>query len=1122
MQFTSIDKAKRLLSSKVFLTMKLIVLFLIISSVEIYAKANAQKINFYGKDIPLDKVFSVIEKQSGYYFFYKQDELQQAKTTTVNLKNASVEQAVNEILKGQPFTYHIEDNTIIVNLKKDEDTRADTRTALPPHDIAGIVKDNKGEALPGVTVRIKGSSNAVATDNKGEYLIHDADQGAVLVFSYTGYLMQEIKISNQTRVNIILAEDIQGLKEVVVVGYGTQEKSDISSAIGSFKPNESNSRPVLGADQLIQGKISGVNVVSGSGTPGSVSRVSIRGIGSLTASNEPLYVIDGVPVSPNNAALFNFGEDMNALAELNPNDIESVDVLKDAASAAIYGSRATNGVIIITTKSGKKGKSRVSFDAYTGLGNIPRLSQIAPANSATYVTVLNEAIKNYNTQNGYVAGNANFVANVSNPYPNLPDVNWVDLLLRTAKTNQANISFSGGSDKGTYYISGSGLSEDGAIKNNNLKKYTAKININQNVASWLKLGANTNYSYTNNNRVPGANLGSSPLTRGLEQRPFDRPYKPDGSYYIGGTSQLLRNNSVQILNEETSYINTYRFLGNFFAEATLAKGLVLKSSLGTDIISTHDYVYYDANHPYGTGNGRIIDSRRTIGNIITENTLNYDLKFHDLNATFLAGYSFQKVSASSNSVDGSGFPSRTFDVNSVAAKINAASSDLTQNALQSYYARANFSYKSKYLLGASIRTDGSSRFAPDTRYGYFPSVSAGWLLSRENFWKMHNVSLKLRTSYGSTGNQEGIGNYSYQALAGGGFNYNNVSGIAITNFGNSTLTWESAHQFDGGFDMGLFNEHLKFTADYFIKNTTNLLYDKPTPATTGFTTVTTNIGSMQNKGLELALSGNVTFGKVTWQSDFNISFIRNKITSLLGDDKLLVTSNNRAIQVGQQVGSFYMYKQIGIYQTDAEVPANLYKTGVRAGDVKFEDVDHNGVIDLNDREIVGSPNPKYSGGWTNSFQYKNFDFNFAFTYSYGSQVYGLWKLGVSRLGSNLFNFVDDQATNRWTGPGTSNTVPRAIYGNTYNITASSRFLGDGSFLRLRNMAIGYTLPQTFLNRFHIERLRVYAQADNLFIITKYFGIDPEVNDYEDPRYLGEDNLVTPSLRTFNFGINVTL
>lgn len=1098
--------------------MKLTNLLIFIAFFQVSAKTYSQ-VTVNVKNAPLEKVLETIKQQTGYVFLYDGDLLDN-KNISVRLNNATITTALDECLKALPLSYKIVQKNIVI--QKAESSIPDRpKEAVAQVTISGKVTDKTGQPLTGATVKVKGTNNATTTNINGEFTLPGVSENAILIVSYVGYIPSEVAIGSKTQIIVVLSENTAGLKEVVVIGYGTQEKSNISSAIGSFKPNENNSRPVLGADQLIQGKISGVNVVTGSGTPGSANRVSIRGIGSLTASNEPLYVIDGVPVSPGNAALFNFGEDMNALAELNPNDIESVDVLKDAASAAIYGSRATNGVIIITTKSGKKGKSRINFDAYTGFGNIPRLNQIAPASSATYLTVLNEGIKNYNTQNNYAPGSANFVANVVNPNPNLPDVNWVDLLIRTARTSQANLSFSGGSDKGTYYISGSALNQDGAIKDNNLKKYTAKINLNQNVTPWLKLGANTNYSYTDNNRVPGAELGTSPLTRGLEQRPFDRPYKPDGSYYIGGTSELLRNNSVQILNEETSYLNTYRFLGNFFAEATLTKGLVLKSSFGTDIIDTHDYVYYDANHPYGTGGGRIIDSRRTISNNIFENTLNYNLKFHDLDMTLLAGYSFQKVNNSSNSVDGSGFPSRTFDVNSVAAKINAAASDLSQSALQSYYSRANFTYKNKYLLGASIRTDGSSRFAPGTRYGYFPSVSAGWLLSRENFWKLQTTSLKLRASYGSTGNQEGIGNYSYQALAGGGFNYNNVSGIAITNFGNSTLTWESANQFDAGLDLGLFDEHLKLTADYFIKNTTNLLYDKPTPATSGFTTVTTNIGSMQNKGLELAIDGNISFGKLVWQSNFNISFIRNKITSLLGDNQLLVTANSRALQVGQQVGSFYMYKQIGIYQNDAEVPANLYKTGVRAGDVKFEDVDKNGVIDLNDREIVGSPNPKFSGGWTNSFQYKNFDFNFAFTYSYGSQVYGLWKLGVSRLGSNLFNFVDEQATNRWTGPGTSNTVPRAIYGNTYNITTSSRFLSDGSFLRLRNIALGYSLPQSLLSRFHIERLRIYAQADNLFIITKYFGIDPEVNDFEDPRYLGEDNLVTPSLRTFNFGINVT-
>ncbi|TZF86291.1 TonB-dependent receptor (plasmid) [Pedobacter sp. BS3] len=1097
--------------------MKLTVFLVTIACLQLSAKSYSQNISFSGQNVTLEKVLSAIEQQSGYYFFYKYNELQQANPVTVNLQNVPVEQALEQAFKNQPLIYSI-DNKIIVVRKKTGDLLS---LPLQQHDIRGKVTDSKGEPLPGASVRVKGSSLATLTNSKGEFTLKSINDNAVLIITYTGFVTREVALAdNQSEITITLTADLQNLKEVVVVGYGTQKRSDVTSAISTFKPNELNSRPVLGPDQMIQGKMAGVMVASGSGNPGSANRVSIRGIGSLSASNEPLYVIDGIPVRSHNAALFNFGEDMNPLSELNPNDIESIDVLKDAASAAIYGSRATNGVVLITTKSGKKGKSRLSVDTYTGIQQVPYLSKLKMADSKLYVDVINEAIDNYNLQYGYEPGVGNFVPYITNPYPGLPDTNWLDLVLRTAKTNSANVSFSGGSDKGTYYVSGSYLNQDGAIITNNLKKYTGKINLSQNVFSWLQVGANTNFSFSHNNRIPGSNLGSTVLARGLEQRPFDRPYKPNGSYYVGGTSEMLRNNSIQILNEEKSYLDNHRFLGNFFADINFSKNLTFRSTLGTDIIYTHDYVYYNENHPYGTGNGRLIDNTRLISNLVVENTLTYKKQFNQLNMELLAGHSYQKLATSTNLVDGNGFPSSSFDVNSVAATISNASTGLSENALESYFARANFSYNSRYLLALSMRADGSSRFAPEKRVGYFPSVSAGWDISKEDFWKPAKTDLKLRASYGSTGNQEGIGNYAYQALAGGGYNYNNSSGLAITNVGNANLTWESAHQFDGGFDLGINNGKFRLTADYFVKNTTNLLYEKPTAATTGFTSVTTNVGSMRNWGYEFGLNANVNLGPVSWASDFNISFIKNKLTSLIGDDPLLIGAN-RVLKVGEEVGSFYIYKQLGIYQYDSEVPQSLYNTGIRAGDVKYDDVDNNGAIDVNDRQVVGSSNPDFFGGWNNTFQYRNFDFSFAVTYSYGAEIYAPWRINVSRLGGTYFPFLESEANGRWTGPGTSNTIPRAISGNTYNTYNSTRYLEDGSYLRMRYVSLGYNLPKKMLTRLKLERLRVYVQADNLFLLTRYSGIDPEVSDNLDPKFIGDDNLVMPQLRSFNLGINLT-
>ncbi|HEY4207725.1 MAG TPA: TonB-dependent receptor plug domain-containing protein, partial [Puia sp.] len=441
--------------------------------------------------------------------------------------------------------------------------------------IKGYVINDSGYALHGASVRLipsdAGRSFMTSTDSEGMFTFAGVSVGKTYDFeaSYVGYRTAKVQgiriVGGKTNtVMIRLYPTVKALNDVVVIAYGTQKKKDVSSSMSIYKPNEYDSRPVLAPDQMMQGKMAGVLMDAGSGNLGSANRVNIRGIGSLSASNDPLYVIDGIPIKLTNGALGNFGEDMSSITELNPNDIESITVLKDAASASIYGSRATNGVVLIKTKSGQKNKSRLDFNAYSGVSNVPYLNRLKMDNSASYVQVINEAIDNYNLQYGYAPGKGNFVDYIRNPYPGLPDFDWTNAILnKNAKINNANLAVSGGSAKSTYFVSLGILDQEGTIKTNSMKKYTGKINITQEIFPWLNFGANTNFSFSRNNRIPGANLGSTPLARSLEQRPFDRAYKPDGSYYIGGTSELLRNNAIQILNEEKAYLEDYRMLGNF-------------------------------------------------------------------------------------------------------------------------------------------------------------------------------------------------------------------------------------------------------------------------------------------------------------------------------------------------------------------------------------------------------------------------------------------------------------------------------------------------------------------------------------------------------------------------------
>ncbi len=1100
---------------RLLMRVKLTCVFIVIAFLQLSFASNAQNITLTKKNISLSELFKEIKKQSGYDFVYKHDLLIKGKSISIDVKNKSLKEVLDQSFENQPFSYSIESKTVVVLPKEKEKT---VYQVSPP--VSGKVVDKDGNPLVGVSVAVKGENKGTQTSANGNFTLA-AGMGSTLVFSYLGFVTQEIVYNNQKAVDVVLRESPQALNEIVVVGYGTQKKSDVTSAISTFKATELNARPVLGPDQMLQGRIPGVVITSASGIPGSKNRVSIRGIGSLSASNEPLYVIDGVPVTPSDADLGNFGQSMNALSELNPNDIESMDVLKDAAAASIYGSRATNGVIIITTKSGSKGKSTISVNAYTGVQNLTRLDNLKMADPDLYVEVINEAIDNYNIQNSFTMGDGKFVSPIANPYPNRPATDWLDLITRTAISSNLNVSIAGGTDKSKYYVSGGYLNQEGVFIGNRFKKYNAKVNLSNEVNKWLDFGVNTNFSYSNNNRVPsGYNLGTNLIPRALEQRTFDVPYKPNGSYYVGGTNELLNHNPIQAVNEEKVYLDNYRLLANAFVNIKLHKDLNIKSSFGSDLIHTHDYVYYTNSHPYGAGVGKLFDDRKLQTNIIFENTANYKKQINDLSLDFLLGHSFQKVNNTLIGVEGQKFPSPSFDVNVVAAEYTEAMTNLYATSMQSFFGRANLGYKGRYLLNLSLRSDGSSRFAPENRYGYFPAASAGWVISNEPFWSMSKSDLKLRASYGATGNIEGVNAFAYQALTGGGYNYNNQSGIAITSFGNRDLTWEKANQFNAGIDLGLFRGALNFTADYFVKNTNNLLYSKPIEGTSGFSSIISNIGSMRNHGLEFAINGTTNIGPVLWRSDFNIAFIKNKLTALIDDEPLLI-GRTHVLKVGEEVGSFYIYKQLGIYQDDSEVPQPQYDVGIRAGDVKYEDVNGDGKIDVNDRQILGSANPDFTGGFNNTFTYKNFDLSVFMNFSYGNDVYQTW-IGGYRLGNGVWPMLESQAQGRWTGPGTSNTIPRAIWGNTVNSSSSysTRFMHDGSYIRLRSLALGYNLPQQVLKKVGISKMRVYVQADNLFLITNYPLLDPEVNISLSPTTMGEDFLLPPQPRTINFGVNL--
>ena len=1085
---------------------------------------SAQQIDMSLDKVTVRKALEHMQREYGFSVSVRSDEIDIDRVVSVKSQGATLTSVLNQIFAGQDVEYSINGTSVSVKAKK-----AVAPVKPASRQITGVVVDEESMPLAGAAILEKGTNNGVIADLDGKYTITPTTASPVLVFSFFGYGDEEIAVGKSSVVDAKLTPQSLSLDDVVVVGYGTMTRRDITSAVSSFRPKPSERREVLSVDQMLQGRVAGVNITTASGIPGASSRVSIRGIGSLNAGNEPLYVIDGVILSTTSGdtGAYSAGESMSGLATVNPSDIESIEVLKDAASAAIYGSRATNGVIIITTKSGKKGAPKVAVDASVTMGQQPRTHTLELASGDLLIEVFNEGIDNYNRQFG------KNIERFINPMPGKPAYDWLGSVLRTSWSHNITASISGGTDNTKYYVSGTYKHTEGTAVDNDMDQYSLKANVSGKVKPWLSFGVNTMLSYSKNSRVASGYSGHNVIKAAVEQYPWHEPFLPNGDW---ATSKniLVNNNALQAIKESDVWIKTYRALSSAFLEFHIIPGLNFKTNLGEDYQSLEEHVYFTAKHQSGTPSednpmgGRLTDARVNRVSLLWDNTLSYDKSFDmGLNLGAVLGHSMQIYESSTATQTGLGFPSASFDVNAVAATFEDVSSSKSAYALQSFFGRVNLNYKNRYVGTFTVRTDGSSKFAPEHRWGWFPSASLGWNINEEKWWKSEDISLKVRASVGATGNQGGIGAYAYQALASGGINYGGQNGLGLTTAGNRDLKWETAIQENVGIDASFWRGALSVTVDLFNKDTQNLLYNKPTMVSTGYTSQMCNIGAMNNKGIEIALAANAGKNHFRWHADFNISFIRNKLTKLLDDNEIITPSSFHGLKVGEEVGSFYMVKMLGIYQHDEDVPEYLYENeGVRAGDVIYEDISGpdgvpDGKIDANDRQFVGSANPKFSGGFNNTFSWKGLELGVFLTYSYGQKIYEYWTGGL-RLGNGQWPQLRSVCENRWTGPGTTNTTPRAIYGQTWNSTkfVNTRFLHDASYLRIRSVSLGYNFPSRLLQKAKIDALRVYFQADNLYVFTPWPYLDPEVSVSSNAATYGYDWLNPGQPRTFSLGFNI--
>jgi len=1097
----------------------MITLVLIASELGFSMSGNAQGIlhqpvSITLKDQSLREAFYRLQQQAKVTLLYS-DMHQLDHKVSIKMNNKPLQQVLEQLLQKAGLEYEVSGDRILIREEK-------PKPIVKKLTIQGRVTDLEGGPLPGVSVREKGTQTIAFTDVNGHFTIAVNNEDAVLMFSYIGFKLQELPVRTAKEINVVMEASQNSLSEVLVVGYGKNTRRNLTNSVARLDATDVSQRNISSANQLMQGQIAGVNLTVANGTPGGASRVSIRGISSINGDNEPLYVIDGIPLSKGLAS-YNFSGEyrQDPLSLINPSDIESIDVLKDAAAAAIYGSRATNGVILITTRQGKKGSPRISVSQLSGIQVMPKkLDLLSPEE---YIAMQTEATENYNRDMNYQPGSTGYI-NIATVLGKVPDdpynVNWQDLIINDpAATHQTDFSFSGGTDEATHFTSAGYQYQEGLIKKSSLKRYSIRSNIdfkpNQTFNFGLRLGGNYTYSTS----IPNGDQGTALFQRSLEQRPYDRPYLSNGDFAVGG-KDILRHNGVLILEKDDTFDKNFQGLVNLYGNINFLKHFTWHTGYNAEIRLGQGFRHQKLDHPYNT-KGYTIDIRNNRYSATLDNTLNYKNKIADaLNLDVLAGHSFYKDNYDYNEATGTEFPSDDFK-HIGSATIRTSNGDASRSAIESYFGRITLDYKDKYFLSASTRYDGSSKFSKDNRYAMFPSVSGAWAFTSEDFigksdWLEFG---KLRLSWGKTGNQDGIGNYSYLPLASGGYNYNLLTGLSVTAIGNTDLKWETSTQTDLGADFSFFKGRLGVTYDFFIKKTKDLLYNLPVLATSGFTTRTSNIGSMENRGHELTITSvNIDRQGFRWSTNFNISLIRNKVLSLIGKEPITVGSWS-AIIPGEPLGIFYGYKQLGIYQSLDEIPQTLQAQGVRPGDMHFADLDNNNVINSGDLTKIGSSQPDFSGGLTNTFKIGNFDISVFNTFSVGNDIAAAWRSGLDHLGALDYGGLKDSYDHRWTGPGTSNTIPRVTKGAN-NVRNSSYFIEDGSYFRIKNLTLGYQLPQGVIRQLHIRQARIFASVNNLYTITGYSGYDPEATMGLDARSFGVDNLVTPQPRSYMLGLNV--
>ncbi len=1095
-----------------------------VTSTAIYAHTlNAQellsrKISISLENAQIKTALHEMEKKSGVRFVYSSKMLPVARRVSVSFEDKTIAQALEELFKPDLISYNIVSGKIalrisrpLVNEQIEDLPGIETPGLTREHTVTGTVKDENGEGLPGVSIMIKDTQRGTTTDTNGAFSIEIPNDNAVLIFSFVGYLNQEIVAGNRSSLNVSMQVDQKALEEVVVVGYGTQRRSDLTGSVSSVSGKDLQRIAVPRMDQALQGQTPGVQITNVQSNPGGEVSIRIRGQNSISGSNDPLIVIDGI-----------LGGDLRMIS---PQDIESLEVLKDASATAIYGSRGSNGVILVTTKRGKTGAPRIDISTYYAMQKVRKLLPLL--NARQQREVLQGFPANLQTQLG-IPG---ILASVD---PSV-DTDWQREVMQDAPQHEHQVSISGGTEKTRYSVMGSFFSQDGIVKNSGFKRGSLRVNLDQDITDKLKMGVSLNLArFHRDNLSLFTEVGSDGgnVVAVASMFPPTRPvFDRDGSYSRPLDVGAQMNNPLALVNERPNISKRNFIQGALFADYDMTKHLRFRTNFAYTNTDNLGQSYASKLLLEALGQGIANISNSSIQDWLFENTLTYSRTLagiHSLSA--MGGFTVQGIEQFNSSINGRGFSTEVNHYNSInQAEVINANSSFSDERQASYLGRINYSLKDKYLLTVNIRADGSSKFARENKWAVFPSAAVGWKISEEHFMRgLPAVSnLKLRVSWGKVGSQainpyQSLASFSTITNAYSWGETIDVVGVGAGRVPNPYLRWETTAQTNVGIDMGLFNDRINLAADIYEKTTHDLLYGRQLPYYTGYDAQTDNIGSIRNRGFELGINTVNTTGALRWTTNANISLNRNKVLSL-GEDKQFFQSaigtlgwarQEVIVRVGEPLGTFYGYTFDGIYQNNEEVAA-VDHPGSKPGTVKFRDINGDGRINTDDQDIIGNPNPDFIYGVTNNFTYKSFDISVFIQGVKGGDVLNLTR---ARLESPGLNNSLESSLNYWRGEGTSNTI-QAL--GEYNGGMSTRWLEDGSYLRLKNIVIGYNLPGSAVQKLKMRSLRIYLSGVNLLTLTKYSGYDPEVN------YKGDNSLQMnidhggfPVFKTFTAGLNI--